>query len=853
MAAELYDIHSSRLWRLRNTIKSETRIIGKVKQITKLCISLCMPTPLRHTLTLGLQRLSNHSMVVKPSTRLIDFDEAYYLELYPDIAEAGVDPYTHYQQHGKSEGRLSRMPDIPGIENISDHNPARETVLVILHEASRTGAPILGYNLAHALLEEYNVITICIGPGPIIETLQLAGSITIGPIPYSNHVIGHVITEINNRITIKFAIVNSIVSSLSLKPLALQFIPTVILIHEFASYTLPHGIISDAVLWAGSTIFSSSLIKSDACEHCPDLNELDLLVIPQGRSRLPPETLSAHLVEERLDDYITELRPSSFPSDGIVVLGLGSVQFRKGVDLFLSCAALVKRRAPELPIRFAWIGKGYDPLKDAEYSVYLAAQIKRAALDEMVIFIREQVDLTGIYNGGDIMLITSRLDPLPNVAIDALSEGLPVLCFDNATGIADILRMKDLDVCCVSPYLDISDMADKVIILARSEKLRKSIALRSKQLAKEIFVMPQYVSQIEEVAIKQIAKTSQERKDVSTIIQSGLFNIDFARDWIGNACKEDEAVAKFVRGWASGVLLLKPCPGFHPGIYKKYHELGQPVGDPFANYLRTGKSVGPWITNVLNTSANAGGEVVGVRVALHVVVQDADLVMPLMEPISQSITQIDLFFYVMTDLDKDRIVSICKDYNFVIKGIQIVSSLETCSIAVLQTLFSSVTFLNYDIIGKIHATNKPAISDIQITRNMPTHSFVSRLGVAALMTDMIIKSMANNLNLGIIYSDDPKIYLWGTALKHAKDMASNFRISSYQIDPYLPLGRPEMYWIRTSLLQSISETLWPQRYCSDEMKDVSNMDYFILEQLLPLITSILGYENMTAYMPAAKL
>jgi hypothetical protein len=108
MAAELYNIHSSRLWRLRNTIKSETRSIGKTKHIVRLFISLCMPTPLRHAVTLGLQKLPSHSMVVKPSTMLIDFDEAYYLERYPDIAEAGVDPYTHYQQHGKSEGRMAK-------------------------------------------------------------------------------------------------------------------------------------------------------------------------------------------------------------------------------------------------------------------------------------------------------------------------------------------------------------------------------------------------------------------------------------------------------------------------------------------------------------------------------------------------------------------------------------------------------------------------------------------------------------------------------------------------------------------------------------------------------------------------
>jgi hypothetical protein len=33
------------------------------------------------------------------------FDKTYYLETYPDVAKAGVDPYRHYISHGVREGR----------------------------------------------------------------------------------------------------------------------------------------------------------------------------------------------------------------------------------------------------------------------------------------------------------------------------------------------------------------------------------------------------------------------------------------------------------------------------------------------------------------------------------------------------------------------------------------------------------------------------------------------------------------------------------------------------------------------------------------------------------------------------
>jgi hypothetical protein len=46
----------------------------------------------------------------------------------------------------------------------------------------------------------------------------------------------------------------------------------------------------------------------------------------------------------------------------------------------------------------------------------------------------------GLPSSADLFLLSSRLDPLPNVAIDELTMGLPVLCFEKTSGIADFMR-----------------------------------------------------------------------------------------------------------------------------------------------------------------------------------------------------------------------------------------------------------------------------------------------------------------------------------------------------------------------------------------------------------------------------
>ncbi|MFD2273638.1 glycosyltransferase [Undibacterium arcticum] len=105
--------------------------------------------------------------------------------------------------------------------------------------------------------------------------------------------------------------------------------------------------------------------------------------------------------------------------------------------------------------------KGYDPDNDIGYSVYLADQIRRAGLQEHVFFVDETNAIEVAYEEADLFLLSSRLDPLPNVAIDAMAHGVPVLCFNKTTGIADFLIESGLRNHCVAEYLDSADMAEK--------------------------------------------------------------------------------------------------------------------------------------------------------------------------------------------------------------------------------------------------------------------------------------------------------------------------------------------------------------------------------------------------------
>ena len=80
------------------------------------------------------------------------FDPAVYSGLYPDLAGTAMGLLVHYARFGKAEGRIPTF-DLDSLvrKGKRPFDAAKKTCLVACHAASRTGAPILGWNLVRAL------------------------------------------------------------------------------------------------------------------------------------------------------------------------------------------------------------------------------------------------------------------------------------------------------------------------------------------------------------------------------------------------------------------------------------------------------------------------------------------------------------------------------------------------------------------------------------------------------------------------------------------------------------------------------------------------------------------------------
>jgi lipopolysaccharide biosynthesis protein/Flp pilus assembly protein TadD len=735
----------------------------------------------------------------KPEPR---FSPGFYLTLYPDIAAAGVDPYEHFTRHGRAEGRLSAVPGLDYLASLDLEKQLRDTVLVISHQATRGGCPILSYNIMKGFLDKYNVITLFLGPGPIIDACHEAGAIIVGPISMSGspEIANFVIRQIIAKCKLKFAVANSIESRYVLPALAKSNVPSILLIHEFAAYVRPYGALRDAVLWAGKTIFSTPITRAAAIAEYPDLAQCDFPVMPQGRCVVPSGDFPD--LEQRtaeINRIKRILRPNGFSPQGIVIIGLGQVEYRKGVDLFISCAERATQLAPDIPMRFIWIGRGYNPGMDVTYSAYLADQISRSGLDGKVEFLGETTELQSVYENSDLLLLSSRLDPLPNVAIDALDAGLPVLCFTKATGIAGILEAYGIGSNTVANYLDIEDMSHKIVSIASNRMLCEALSEKSKLIAAKHFNIQAYVEGIDELANALIERGKQEKADVETIIQAEVLRLDYYLSPGRQQRPIDDVVRDYVRSWAANVGCRKPFPGFHPGIYKECHGLLTNGADPLADYLRAGRPDGPWKVQVISEKDCVTPTATEARVALHVHAYYPDIFGEILARLQVNKSRPDLFVSVTDHASQQEVGRQLADAGYKNATIRIVPN-RGRDIGPFITEFRDELVTNYDIIGHLHTKKTESISHHGAGETWYRFLLNNLLGGTAQMLDIILEQMMREPAIGIVFPDDPHVIGWDKNWSYIERLAPFLKDRKPQAINF-PVGT--MFWCRPGAIRTI--------------------------------------------------
>jgi glycosyltransferase involved in cell wall biosynthesis len=776
------------------------------------------------------------------------FDPTYYRARYPDVAQPTISPLGHYLKSGFQEGRRPMSIATKLTFDRSGLDERRETILLISHDASRTGAPILVWNIAKELRQRYNIVALLLRDGELVPDFGDCCAAVVGPLSHADwHPVdaGYIVRRLLASYSIAYAIANSTESTLFVPALTSAFVPVVSLIHEFVSYTRPKRAVSDGLDLSTQIVFSADVTARSAVTEYPHLSNRKIHVLPQGQCQVPRGAAKAASPDARTLREV--FRPKGY-EDALVVLGAGFVHIRKGVDLFLSCAAAVAALPTKRPVRFVWIGSGYDLENDLTYSTYLGEQIARSGLEGSVTIIDAIQELEPAYMMTDVFFLSSRLDPLPNVTIDAAFHGLPVVCFESASGMATLLAAEAPLRSCVVPHLDVQAAARVIVELANDETARKGIGDAMRKFAAATFDMVSYVGQLDRLGREAIDIMRQREQDFITLRDDPLFDKDVFLAPASLVTSRDEAIRQFLAVWAAvgnchisatKSNFRRPCAGFHPQIYAQ-ENLGRydtAMVNPFAHFIRSGRPSGPWWHEVLSPSGKELVKATELRTALHVHFYYPELVSEFLRKLRCNQSRCDLLLSTDTEAKAKALHSATDGYGGGEVLIRVVPNRGRDIGPFLEFLAEVVD--RYDIIGHIHSKRSPIVGD-----SWRKFLWGNLVGDPHPMMDIILQHFSADARLGMVFPDDPHLSDWDLNREIAERLTKRMGMKE-QLPAFFDFPIGTMFWARTEALTPLLDLELGWDDYPDEPVPYDGTILHALERLLPFVARQAGYRYAT--------
>ena len=316
-------------------------------------------------------------------------------------------------------------------------------IVILSHELSKTGAPLLAFNIAKTMnaMEQPVITLVCndrysgiseyyAAAGlPLYSldccTVACAGEIKDGRLAILSYLRerGYVTAILNTLLSTQFAPV--------FKQSGYRVISLVhetresSLLQDFARHIPPTLNSSDY------TVFPDEGVKEGILELCAETRSM-ILVRPQG-------VYFDAVKREPHED-------SSFVGDqmGIsagakVILGSGTANLRKGFDLFVSSAIALKELMPGSDLQFVWMGE--PDCESGTYCRRLMLQVDHSIVSRCFHlhgFVLPEV-YSEILDRCDVFWSTSRDDTFPSVVLEALDRRKAVVAFAGTGGVDTML------------------------------------------------------------------------------------------------------------------------------------------------------------------------------------------------------------------------------------------------------------------------------------------------------------------------------------------------------------------------------------------------------------------------------
>jgi glycosyltransferase involved in cell wall biosynthesis len=614
-------------------------------------------------------------------------------------------------------------------------------------------------------------------------------------------------------------------------------VPTVALIHEFAEYTRPPGRMAVAIEAVDRAIVPANIVlqsiqaEMKAHRGAPTNN---IGVRPQGYlPELPQSGERSNLSRGELETLLGFEAPREFP----IVLGAGMVQIRKGVDLFIQTAdRYVKTFGTD--VRFVWVGDGFNPTEDLQYSVWLADSIKRLGLEGVVYFVRSQSNLATLYEMASVFYLSSRLDPFPNVVLDCFKIGKPVVCFSDATGIADFLDQTDRPGAAV-PFFDMDAAAAAIHdqILRSGKDVVSDRRVNAPGKPSDPFDFSAYVAFLEQ----QLTLCKGDRLRLLEILEElrepGRFDPSFhdGTDMGHTEKGKHRSALLYAARTQKGLYGYNPAPGVNERRLRASSVASAERREGAARY-RTHEAI--------DISLPGRGSKISSRVALHVHLHYAELTDEFVRRLESTPANIDIF---VTTNDDEAAASIAYGFKGYRNGrvtVSVVPNRGRDIAPLVVYLKNSALRSRYDVVGHLHGKRTVDLPG-PIGNDWRTFLLDTLLGDRHTL-ERILGLFEDRDEVGLVFAEDHHCVGWTKNLEIAQRLAARLDpVPSLPVFPVFPLGT--MFWCRPSVLEPLWQLdLKVEDFPSEPLPYDGTLAH-ALERTVPAICESVGLRWMTVY------
>lgn len=360
----------------------------------------------------------------------------------------------------------------------------KKKLLLVGHEATRTGAPILLLHLlrwlSHASNHSLQVVLIRggelvadyarIAPVVVIRNLWFADRRLVAKILRKSGCAG--LTRFLQRLEFRWrlgggfdrVLLNTLDTAEALPYLPHIHAPAIAYVHELEhiiSAYLQRENVARVLSRCRTLLTCSAAVGRNLVERhgvAPERLVNVGGVIPLGEDSIPEKAASRAMLSGRLG-----LSASAF-----IVGGSGTPGWRKGSDLFVRLADCVRRIDSRREIHFVWIGGSNESITAGEFAhdvALLGLQGRVHRLDN----VNNPIDH---YAALDVFALTSREDPYPLVCLEAAACGVPIVCFHGAGGMPEFVAG---DAGAVVPYGDCDAMAKALLEMHDDPRMREGL------------------------------------------------------------------------------------------------------------------------------------------------------------------------------------------------------------------------------------------------------------------------------------------------------------------------------------------------------------------------------------------